>query len=66
MIGGNKVDYITTKQAAEIWGISQRRISLLCAENRIDGAVKMGKTWIIPKDTKKPVDNRLKSEKAEK
>lgn len=54
------MDYMTTKQASEIWDISQRRISLLCAENRIDCAIKMGKTWIIPKDAKKPVDRRRK------
>lgn len=60
------MDYITSMQAAEIWGISRRRISLLCAENRIEGAVKMGKTWIIPKSAKKPTDARKKSEKLTK
>ena len=50
--------YITTAQASELWGISQRRIALLCAEGRIDGAYKMGKTWVLPENVKKPSDAR--------
>lgn len=64
--GRDKMEYITSTQASEIWGISRRRISLLCAENRIDGAVKMGKVWFIPKDAEKPIDRRLKITKVEK
>ena len=44
--------------SAKIWKISARRISLLCSENRIEGAVKKGKTWLIPMDAKKPEDPR--------
>ena len=50
--------YMTTAQAAEVWGISQRRIALLCAEGRIEGACKLGKTWMLPENTKKPSDAR--------
>ncbi len=55
------MDYLTTKQVAEKWNISQRRVSKLCAEGRIKGAQLMGKTWLVPLDTKKPDDKRLKS-----
>ena len=55
------MEYLTTKQIAEKWSISQRRVSKLCAEGRIDGAELMGKTWLVPADTKKPLDNRLKA-----
>ena len=39
---------MTTKQASEKWGISDRRIRVLCAEGKIEGAELIGKTWYIP------------------
>ena len=50
--------YIGTKEAAERWGISERRIRVLCRNGKIDGAVLDGKTWRIPSDAKKPADGR--------
>lgn len=52
---------ITTKEAAALWGISERRVSILCREGRIDGAIKQGRAWWIPADAEKPMDNRVKS-----
>lgn len=52
------MDFLTTAEMSETWGISARRISLLCCEGRVEGAVKKGKTWLIPKDAKKPEDPR--------
>lgn len=43
---------------SEIWGISARRIALLCEQGRIAGVVKKGKTWLIPEDAEKPADKR--------
>lgn len=57
------MDYMTTKQAASIWGISDRRVLQYCNAGRIGGAVKMGNTWLIPKNAKKPADGRFKSVK---
>lgn len=54
--------YITLKQAAELWNISERRIRRLIQENRIDGAVKIGNAWSIPEETSKPMDKRYKME----
>ena len=54
--------YITLKQAAEFWNISERRIRRLIQENRIDGAVKRGNAWSIPEETSKPMDKRYKME----
>ncbi len=54
------MEFSTTKEIAERWDISPRRVALLCEERRIDGAVKKGKTWIIPSDVKKPKDGRYK------
>ena len=58
------MDYMTTKEAASIWGISARRVLQYCNARRIDGAVKMGNTWLIPKSAEKPADGRLKSAKS--
>lgn len=56
--------YITTKEAAEKWGISDRRVLQYCNEGRIKGAVKMGNTWLIPKTAEKPADGRFKNIKS--
>lgn len=52
------MDYLTTIEMSEKWGISARRIALLCKQGRIVGVVKKGKTWLIPKDAEKPEDKR--------
>ena len=54
------MDFLTTKEVAANWGISQRRVAKLCSEGRIEGAVLKGKTWLIPSNTIKPNDQRLK------
>lgn len=53
--------YMTVKEASAKWGISDRRIRVLCAEGKIPGVIKEGKSWKIPFDTAKPVDGRYKS-----
>ena len=53
------LDYLTIKQAAEKWNISERRIQILCREGRIEGVVKFGRAWAIPIDAEKPVDARI-------
>ena len=58
------MEFLTTKQASELWNISQRRVAILCEEGRIDGAVKAGRTWLMPADTLKPTDARIKSERS--
>lgn len=51
--------YKTIAETAEEWGISARRVQILCSEGRIDGAAKLGRTWAIPSDAKKPRDERI-------
>jgi hypothetical protein len=55
------MDFMTTKQAAALWNISQRRVSLLCEQGRIPGVQKIGIFWLIPPDAKKPEDARVKN-----
>lgn len=52
--------YITAAQAAEKWKVSQRRVQVLCARQRIKGVFKLGEAWAIPDDAEKPNDNRIK------
>lgn len=52
------MEYISAREAAEKWGISQRRVSVLCSENRILGAAMVGNMWIIPSNAEKPEDAR--------
>ena len=42
--------YLSTFEVAEKWGISHRRVGILCNENRIPGAQRAGSRWIIPED----------------
>ncbi len=55
--------YLTTSELAEKWGISRRRVTTLCREGRLEGAVIKGKTWLVPEETVKPDDLRKKIEK---
>ena len=57
------MEYMTIQQASEKWDISERRIQVLCASERIDGARKFGRQWAIPADAPKPDDARVKSGK---
>ncbi len=57
------MEYLTSVETAEKWGISARRVSILCAENRIEGVIKKGKTWLIPSTANKPLDKRLSKNK---
>ncbi len=52
------LSFISAKEAAEKWKISQRRVAILCAENRIEGAMMVGNMWIIPATAEKPIDKR--------
>ena len=58
--------YITAGQAAKQWEISQRRVQILCAENRIEGTFKLGEAWAIPENAETPDDNRKAKKHNEK
>ncbi len=50
--------YISARETADKWGISQRRVAVLCSENRIENAIMVGNMWVIPSNAKKPIDAR--------
>ena len=55
------MDYISIKQLSKKWGISTRRIQILCRDGRIPGAMRIANTWAVPLDADKPKDARIKS-----
>lgn len=56
--------YITAKQAAEKWGISDRRVRILCSQGKIPGAYQQGRAWKIPYDAIKPSAERYKNKES--
>ena len=56
--------FLTVKQVAEKWNISDRRVRILCAQGKIKGAYQEGRAWKIPSDVTKPEDSRYKSVKS--
>ncbi len=50
--------YVSAREIAEVWGISQRRVAILCSENRVKNAQMVGNMWIIPSNAEKPIDAR--------
>ena len=55
------MDYMTIKEAADKWGLSIRRVQVICSEKKIPGVIKFGREWAIPKNAERPVDNRVKT-----
>ncbi len=51
-------DYKTIRQVADEWGVTVRRVQMLCNDGKIPGAIKYGKSWILPVDVVRPFDKR--------
>lgn len=52
------MEYIKVSEAAAKWGLSARRVRVLCAEGRIGGVVRKGNLYMIPADALRPSDGR--------
>ncbi len=55
------MEYLKIDEIAKKWGLGVRRVQLLCAGGKIDGAVRFGRDWMIPNDAIKPIDGRTKA-----
>ena len=55
-----ELDWITSRQAAKQWGITERQVQSLCSTGKIKGVVRLGHVWLIPKSTSKPIDGRTR------
>lgn len=53
--------YITVQEVAIKWGITERQVQILCKENRIEGATRLSRIWIIPEDAEKPTNDKRKA-----
>ena len=61
-----ELNLMSSQQAAEKWGITDRQVQSLCSQGKIKDATKLGRAWLIPKDVPKPLDGRTKAEKEKK
>ncbi len=52
------MEYFSVKEAAERWGISDRRVRFLCRQGRVLGVARQGRTYLIPRNAVKPADGR--------
>lgn len=57
------MEYVTPRDKAEEWGITQRRVEILCGCGRVSVAYRLGRVWAIPKDASKPLDGRTRQAK---
>ena len=57
------MNVMTTKEAADLWGVTVRHVQSLCDRGLIEGAEKISDVWLLPKDAKKPIDGRTKAAK---
>ena len=55
------MEYIKVSEAAAKWGLSARRVRVLCAEGRIGGVVRKGNLYMIPADALRPTDGRQRT-----
>lgn len=58
------MEYMKVAQAAKQWGISDRRVRILCQQGKIAGVIRSGRSYLIPCNTVKPVDGRTLRHKA--
>lgn len=54
------ISQYTVQEASEKWGVSPRQIQILCKNNRIPGATRLGRIWIIPNNIEKPTKSKRK------
>lgn len=57
------MNYLTIKDVAQKWSISERRLRQMCIDGLIEGAVKKEGIWLIPDNINKPSDRRYKNRK---
>ena len=60
------MDWITAKEAAELWGVTTRQVQILCDREKVKGAARLGDIWVIPKGTPKPIDGRTQAARQQK
>ena len=57
------MQYLSVAEIAKKWNVSERSVRNYCANERVEGAFLVGKTWNIPEDAEKPERSNKKKEK---
>lgn len=57
------LNYMSVKETAKKWNVSERQVQKLCEEQRISGAIQVSRVWLIPNEASKPIDRRTKKGK---
>lgn len=52
------MEFMSVRNAASLWNLSERWVQKLCEEGRIEGVQRFGRSWMIPKTAAKPRDLR--------
>lgn len=60
------MDYLTVQQTAEKWGVTGRWVQALIKRGSIDGVIRFGHVWMVPKDAQKPEDGRVNNRRQPK
>ena len=60
------MDYISAMEVSKKWGITQRRVEVLCMNGQVQGVERVGNMWLIPKNAEKQIDGRTKTAKQQK
>jgi hypothetical protein len=63
---GGSMEYLSVREAAAKWNLKPRRVQIMCAEGRIEGAVRIANIWAIPAAAARPADGRVRSGKYRK
>ena len=61
-----ELEWISAQEAAERWNITIRQVQSLCAKGKINGVMRFGRAWLIPKNAPRPIDGRTKIAKQKK
>lgn len=57
------MQYLSIRRISEKWGLSAKKVNVLCSEGRIEGTIKIGSYWAVPATAEKTKDGRIKSRK---
>lgn len=52
---GTRNGIMTAREAAAKWNVSVRQVQMYCKQGVLKGAFKLGNSWVIPADCRKPV-----------
>ena len=53
------MEFMTVKETATKWGLSERRLQTICNEGMIPGVIIFGRSWAIPVNAQNPVDKSI-------